>query len=92
MIIFGTRGNDAILGHVVMTCAFCANTCAQTFRLSRRHLTLFFVPLVPISSTYSLICTACGRGRNLDKARAAQMQAYIAAALAAGPRPTGLDA
>jgi hypothetical protein len=78
ILLFGTRGKVKTVGHFTMRCPLCGVTCAQALRDARRHFTLFFVPVFPVSHTAALVCSSCGQGRKIDKATAAQMTEYLA--------------
>jgi hypothetical protein len=78
IILFGTRPKVRTVGHLTLQCPSCGVTCAQALRDTRRHFTLFFVPVVPVSRTASLVCSSCGQARKIDKATAEQMTRYLA--------------
>ncbi|MGO8877038.1 MAG: zinc-ribbon domain-containing protein [Acidimicrobiales bacterium] len=78
LILFGVRSRARTVGHVTMQCPICGVTCAQALREGRRWFTLFFIPIVPVSHTYALVCSSCGQGRKLDKPQAEQMKVYLA--------------
>ncbi|QMU77887.1 zinc-ribbon domain-containing protein [Streptacidiphilus sp. PB12-B1b] len=75
MIIFGTRRYVYQLAMVVLVCGRCGSTAAHAIRRRVVKFTLFFIPLFPISSTYSTQCTACGVQHKLPKDQAEQFQA-----------------
>jgi hypothetical protein len=78
IILFGTRGRVRTVGNLTMQCPFCGVTCAEALRETRRFFTLFFIPIIPISHNYALVCSSCGQGRKIDKPQAEQMKAYLA--------------
>jgi hypothetical protein len=61
-------------------------------RLRRRtKFTLFFVPLIPLGSSYHLVCVACGATTNIDGATLPRVEAEAARQVAAVAQP-GLTA
>jgi hypothetical protein len=79
MIIFGTRRYLYQLAMVALVCGRCGNTAAHAIRRRVVKFTLFFIPLFPVSSTYSTQCTACGVQLKLPKEQAEQFRAPAAA-------------
>jgi hypothetical protein len=77
MIIFGTRGYLYTLAMVNFICQRCHNPAAQKVLHRVTRFTLFFIPLFPVSSSYSTTCTFCGLTSKIDKPQAEQ---YVAAA------------
>ena len=77
MIIFGTRGYLRVLAIVNFICNNCHNPAAQKVTQRLVKFTLFFIPLFPISSSYSTTCTFCGLSTKIDKALAEQYVAHV---------------
>jgi hypothetical protein len=75
VIIFGTRGYLFQLAILTLICAACGNPAAHTLRKRVTKFTLFFVPLFPVSTSYSMQCTFCGIQHKLPKEQAEQLQA-----------------
>ncbi len=76
MIIFGSRGYLRVLAMVNFVCNNCHNPAAQKVTQRLIKFTLFFIPLFPISSSYSTTCTFCGLTTKIDKTLAEQYVAY----------------
>ncbi|MEU4032739.1 zinc-ribbon domain-containing protein [Streptomyces collinus] len=84
MIIFGTSGYLYQLAVLMLTCPRCGNPAAQTVRKYVTKFTLFFVPLFPLSTRWTIQCTFCGREQAVLKEWAEQSQAQAAGAPAYG--------
>jgi zinc ribbon protein len=69
MIIFGIRGgkrNDH--GPALpVTCPNCNNQTFYRYLTVTKWFTLFFIPVVPISSKHYLMCPVCTRATELDR-------------------------
>ncbi len=76
MIIFGTRGYLQVLAMVNFICTNCHNPAAQKVVQRIVRFTLFFIPLFPISKSYSTTCTFCGLTSKINKEQADQYVAY----------------
>lgn len=73
MLIFGSRVTLTVVLTLVMACETCGNTAAHHLARRARKFTLFFIPVLPLGSSYQDTCTACGRvvGVPKDQAQAA---------------------
>jgi hypothetical protein len=68
-LLFGTRTSEAVINVVSFVCAYC-NTMAEQHVVKRStKVTLFFVPLIPISSSHVNVCTRCGGSTTLTAAQ-----------------------
>ena len=76
MLIFGLTARDTVLGTLVFPCNNCGNTAAHHLVRRTRKISLFFIPLIPISTKYLDTCTVCGRVIDVprDQAEAAVTQ------------------
>lgn len=61
MIIFGTKAYIRTLFHLTALCAVCG--VATPHRVYRKvlRLSVFFVPLIPVSIKHYTECSRCGR-------------------------------
>ncbi|MBC9724390.1 zinc-ribbon domain-containing protein [Streptomyces sp. TRM68367] len=84
MIIFGTKGYLYQLAILTLLCGSCGNPAAHTLRKRVTKFTLFFVPLIPLSTKYTTQCTFCGAEQKVTADQAEQLQAQ-----AAGGHPQG---
>lgn len=75
MIIYGWRRKILELATATYLCGQCQNPTAHALRRAVTKLTLFWIPLFPISSKYFTVCTFCGATNKLTKAEAEQVQA-----------------
>jgi hypothetical protein len=83
VIIFGTRGYLSTVVMLTFICNNCHNPAAQRVVHRVIRFTLFFIPLFPVSSTYSTTCTFCGYGSKITKEQAHEYAAPGAAQYAA---------
>jgi hypothetical protein len=65
--IFGIRRKASRLATVFFVCALCHTPAAQAVTRVRTFFTLFFVPLIPLGSSYRTTCTFCGRSVKVNK-------------------------
>jgi zinc-ribbon family len=90
MIIYGWRKKVLDLTTATYLCGQCGNPAAHALRRAVTKVTLFFIPLFPISSKYFTVCTFCGATNALTKAQAQQVlamnQTQPAAAQAPAPQ------
>ncbi|WP_217177385.1 zinc-ribbon domain-containing protein [Streptomyces sp. AC495_CC817] len=73
-IIFGTKGYLYQLAILTLVCGQCGNPAAHTLRKRVTKFTLFFVPLVPISTKYQTQCTFCGTEQKVSAEQAERLQ------------------
>jgi hypothetical protein len=87
LILFGVRRRATRLAVVMLLCPSCQTPAAQVIRRLRRWVTVFFVPLVPLGTSYDLTCTMCGSTVSLSPRQAGR---YVGSAEAQppGPAPT----
>ena len=70
MIIFGIRGGKR-KDHgaaLPMTCPNCGNATFYRYLTVTTWFSLFFVPVIPVSSKHYLMCPVCTRAIPLDRA------------------------
>jgi hypothetical protein len=70
MIIFGIRGGKR-KDHgaaLPVTCPNCNNQTFYRYLTVSKWFTLFFIPVIPISSKHYLMCPVCTRATELDHA------------------------
>ncbi len=94
-IIFGIKRKAYRLATVFAVCTVCHTPAAQAVSRLRTFFSLFFVPVVPLTSTYRTTCTMCGGSVKVTKEAAlalvagAQQQAASASGGApVAPLPT----
>jgi hypothetical protein len=59
-LLLGTRVSEQIVKVVMFLCAFCNQEAPQNVVKASNRFTLFFVPLIPLSTKYYNECTNCG--------------------------------
>ncbi|NGN62515.1 zinc-ribbon domain-containing protein [Streptomyces sp. A7024] len=74
MLIFGTRTSVAQLAMINFLCGMCGNPAAHSLLKRVTKFTLFFIPLVPISTKHFTQCTFCGASSQITKEQAEQYQ------------------
>ncbi|PZF56137.1 zinc-ribbon domain-containing protein [Curtobacterium sp. MCSS17_008] len=77
-LIFGTRGTETLLTVVRFVCGVCGVHAAQRVVRRTTTLSLFFVPLVPLSRSYRNECVNCGAVTRLTAEQADRAQAWAA--------------
>lgn len=82
MIIFGTRSTMQLLAIINFVCGRCHNPAAQRVFTRVMKFTLFFIPLFPISRSYTVDCVYCGQSTAITKEQA---NSYVEFAQNAAP-------
>jgi zinc-ribbon family len=67
LFILGVRVYSELLATVAYVCENCHEHAAHHLTRRIRKLTLFFLPLFPVSRTYLDTCTYCGRVVRVSK-------------------------
>lgn len=75
LVIFGFKNLSRNLGLAQATCPRCGHRAAQRIDRRRRAFSLFFIPVIPLGSSYEATCTACGVTTRIDRSRAEQILA-----------------
>src|SRR4051794_37545108 len=75
MIIFGTRSTLAVLAMVLLQCQRCGMPANQRVQRLRLWFTLFFIPVIPLRSTYFMTCAYCGSDSKMRKEDADRLAA-----------------
>jgi hypothetical protein len=70
ILLFGTRAMLAIINVVTFVCGYCGVHADQRVTMRSTRLTLFFVPLFPLSRSYFNECSNCGAITPLSSAQA----------------------
>jgi hypothetical protein len=59
--LIGVRTKAKVIGQVERSCTKCARFTIQTAIETRRWLTLFFIPVIPLSGNNHVVrCNLCG--------------------------------
>lgn len=53
----------------------CSSRAAQRVDRRKRAFSLFFIPIIPLGSSYETTCTACGVSTKIDRNKADQILA-----------------
>ena len=68
-LLFGTRTSEAVVNVVSFVCAYCGTMAEQHVVKRSTKVTLFFVPLFPISTSHVNVCANCGGSTGLTTAQ-----------------------
>lgn len=68
--IFGFQRKPRLLATIRSRCAGCHNRVTQELFSVRTRLRLFFVPAVPLPSTFRTTCAECGSSATVSEERA----------------------
>lgn len=68
--IFGFKNSSRNLGLARATCPNCGNVAAQRVDRRKRAFSLFFIPIIPLGSSYTATCTACGVSTKIGRDQA----------------------
>ncbi|WP_330253351.1 hypothetical protein OG874_01695 [Nocardia sp. NBC_00565] len=60
MLIWGWQKRVHTLAMITLVCGRCGNPAAHALRRLATTFTLFFIPLIPLSTKHFLECTWCG--------------------------------
>lgn len=87
-MVIGIRRKAYRLATVFALCALCSRPAAQAVTRIRTFFSLFFIPVVPLGSSYRSTCTLCGHGVRINKEDAETLVALArGAADQPGPAP-----
>ena len=75
LIIFGMRSKVKDMGTLLVVCRRCNTPAANRLMRIDRWITLFFIPVIPVSKKYRLTCTFCGGTTSISKQDALQFEA-----------------
>lgn len=68
--IIGTRPRTTELRMLTMVCWSCRQPAAHRVSQKKNHVTLFFIPLIPLRATVTLQCLLCGADQELSAEQA----------------------
>lgn len=75
LVIFGIKNSSRNLGLAQATCPRCGHRAAQRVDRRSRAFSLFFIPIIPLGSSYEATCTACATTARIDPGQAEQILA-----------------
>lgn len=70
LLLFGTHAQTTVMNVVSFVCEYCGTFAEQHVVKRSLRLTLFFIRLFPVSTTYMNTCTYCGGTTQLTAAQA----------------------
>jgi hypothetical protein len=65
VILFGMRTRASNSGAQALMCPKCGTSQLHRVIRRKRIFTLFFIPVIPLGSTYSAICANCGNRQHI---------------------------
>nr|HYM14301.1 hypothetical protein [Dehalococcoidia bacterium] len=68
IVVFGVRTKGGADWEGILRCPACSKWCAHQGVHTQRSFTLFFVPVLPVSTTRLRVCAVCRRKEKLDEA------------------------
>ena len=74
-IIYGWKRYAQVLAVLTLVCQHCSAPAEHVLRRLTTKVTLFFIPLFPISRRHTLICTACRGENKVSREQADQLAA-----------------
>ncbi|PYY39648.1 MULTISPECIES: zinc-ribbon domain-containing protein [unclassified Curtobacterium] len=69
-LLFGTRAVAALLFVVTFVCGHCGVAAPQQIVRERQKVTLFFIPLFSLGTSYLIECSNCGMVTGLSRQQA----------------------
>ncbi len=70
LFIFGFKNSSRNLGLAQAVCPRCGRRAAQRVDRRKRAFSVFFIPIVPLGSSYEATCTACGVSTGISRTQA----------------------
>jgi DNA-directed RNA polymerase subunit RPC12/RpoP len=70
LLVFGTRASVAVMAVLSYVCEVCGQQAAHRVLQRVTKVTLFFIPLFPVRTSYSDTCVNCGRTIGLQREQA----------------------
>lgn len=67
MLIWGSKSKADKLGYLIQKCSACGNKSPFSFYVERKHVTLYFLPIIPYSKRRVIECGTCGALFELSK-------------------------
>lgn len=78
LLIIGSRPILTVLSVVTFTCPHCGHQARQRIVRQQQKLTLFFIPLFSLSTSWFVECEHCGTATALTREQAEHSQRWIA--------------
>ena len=69
-LLFGMRPVDALLFVVTFVCGHCGTAASQQIVRTQQKVTLFFIPLFSLRTSWAVQCSHCGMVTTLTRAQA----------------------
>ena len=70
LVIFGFKNSARNLGLAQAICPRCGHRAAQRVDRRKRAFSVFFIPIIPLGSSYEATCTACGSTTKISRDQA----------------------
>jgi uncharacterized Zn finger protein len=69
-LLFGMRPIDTLLFVVTFVCGHCGTSASQQIVRTQQKVTLFFIPLFSLGTSWSVQCSHCGMVTGLSRQQA----------------------
>ena len=72
LIFYGLKDKNSVIAHAKNpeVCGNCSIPAYHQVEKKKTFFTLFFIPILPVHTKYTLVCTCCGYSRKIKKAEA----------------------
>jgi zinc-ribbon family len=80
--LFGTRRSAKALGQMDRHCQKCARNTVHSAFESKQWFTLFFIPVIPLGTSYAIRCNLCGLALKASPELKQQLQSKTVPAIA----------
>ena len=77
-LLFGLRPVDTLLFVVTFVCGQCGTRAAQQIVRTQQKVTLFFIPLISLGTSYTVQCSHCGMVTGLTRQQAEHSTSWAA--------------
>ena len=78
-LLIGMRPVDVVLLVVTFVCGHCGTAAQQQIVRTQQKVTLFFIPLLTLRTSWSVQCAHCGMVTGLTREQAEHSQRWAAA-------------
>jgi uncharacterized Zn finger protein len=77
-LLFGMRPIDTLLFVVTFVCGHCGTRADQQIVRTQQKVTLFFIPLISLGTSWNVQCTHCGMVTGLTRQQAEHSMSWAA--------------
>lgn len=77
-LLFGMRPIDTVLFRVAFVCGHCGMRADQQIVRTQQKVTLFFIPLISLGTSWNVQCSHCGMITGLTRQQAEHSMGWAA--------------